>query len=153
MPAFVAIAWGTVACAADLSSVVPSLSTENRPRERGEPVSALDGADPIVAPTDQILLISTRGYPTRIGRTLDLQTTMAREYGANGHATDQRWSLADPWTPMQTWVFVHGNQIPRCDAIRRGLRVYRRLRSCASHSGPVRFVIWSWPQLRDFKSI
>lgn len=100
------------------------------------------------APADQILLISSRGYPTVIGRTFNFETTTARELDARGQQLN-RLSLLTPLPPRETWVFVHGNQISPCDAIRRGLRVYRRLRSCACCEGPVRFVIWSWPSERD----
>lgn len=113
-----------------------------------ESATANESAPSESLPADQILLISSRGYPTVIGRTFNFDTTLARELDARGQQLNQL-SLRTPLPSMETWLFVHGNQISHCDAIRRGLRVYRRLKNCACSDGPIRFVIWSWPSERE----
>jgi hypothetical protein len=49
---------------------------------------------------------------------------------------------ADPTQP--TLFYVHGNRVECDDVLDRGLQAYHGLLDC-SCSGPVRFVIWSWP--------
>lgn len=97
---------------------------------------------------DQILLISTRGYASVVGRTLDLQVTHARELNADGTRTPTVLPLDRPFDSRETWLFVHGNQIPPSEAIRRGLKVYRNLRTYSTGKS-IRFVIWSWPSQRE----
>ena len=119
----------------------PALATDSSP----EPPSLVSAESPAA---DQILLISSRGYPTVIGRTFNFECTLARELDSCGRRLNHI-PLHSPLPTMETWLFVHGNQIPACDAVRRGVRVYRRLRGCKSSEEPVRFIIWSWPSQRE----
>jgi hypothetical protein len=50
---------------------------------------------------------------------------------------------ADPAVP--TVIFVHGNQIAPGQDKQEGLTVYRRLVDYGGNSGPIRYVIFSWP--------
>ncbi len=44
----------------------------------------------------------------------------------------------------QTVVYIHGNRMEPCDAIERGLMVYRKI-SPYRTSEPVDWIVWSWP--------
>ena len=44
-----------------------------------------------------------------------------------------------------TVIYVHGNRMQPCDAIQRGLFVYRQLSGLRGSTGPIDWVIWSWP--------
>jgi hypothetical protein len=50
---------------------------------------------------------------------------------------------------VETWIFVHGNQISAEMALERGTRAYRSIRSHSQNNGPIRFIIWSWPSQRE----
>ena len=102
---------------------------------------------------DQILEVCTRSHPCHIGRTLDFDTFRAREIGMDGSLTPNRLPVKADDSFTHTWIFVHGNQISASEAIRRGLMVYRKLRRQSTTSGPVRFVIWSWPSMRNMGRI
>ena len=102
---------------------------------------------------DQLLLISTRCYPCRLGQTLDLDTCWARELTPQGTLVPGRVALWTDQSFANVWIFVHGNQIPANDAIRRGLMVYRNMRRHDTVQGAIRFVIWSWPSERRLRRI
>lgn len=55
----------------------------------------------------------------------------------------ERFLAFDPTVP--TVFFIHGNQITPGYAKSEGLAVYRRLIDYGSSTGPIRFVIFSWP--------
>ena len=101
------------------------------------------------ASTDQVLIASTRNYPSTTARTLNFETFVGYTCGANGEPCGVPVSLVEPKQYVSTWIFVHGNQIPPHEATKRGVAVYRRLRSRCENNGPIRFVIWSWPSERD----
>ncbi len=101
------------------------------------------------ASTDQILVVCTRGYPCGIGHTLDFDTFRAREIGLDGVPTVNRLPLEADDSFTHTWIFVHGNQISAREATRRGVLAYRKLRRQSTTSGSLRFVIWSWPSMRN----
>jgi len=105
------------------------------------------------ASTDQILEVNTRGYPCHIGRTLDFDTFRTREIGMDGSSIPNRLPVEADDSFTHTWIFVHGNQISASEAIRRGLLTYRKLRRQSTTSGSVRFVIWSWPSMRNMGRI
>ncbi len=109
---------------------------------------------------DDVWLISTRhlGCPsTDNTKAVDLHV---EHYGGKGIGWTES-SLAeylasdDPARP--TMIYVHGNRIDRCEAIRRGAHVRNSVLGC-SQVEPVRFVIWTWPsdqihgQVRDVRA-
>ena len=103
---------------------------------------------------DQIVLVSTRNYANAIGHVLDLDSFVGYVCHPNGNCSNQRVDLFAPHEFVETWVFVHGNQITAEMAIERGTRVYRsiRARRCKRglcRNGPIRFVIYSWPTKRN----
>lgn len=102
---------------------------------------------------DQLVLACTRNYPSVVGCPLDFNEF--RGYGClTGDSCietpifQQPISLIEPGQFTSTWIFVHGNQIPPGEAIKRGMAVYQRVRACSTNNGPIRFVIWSWPSER-----
>ena len=97
---------------------------------------------------DQVLVASTRHYPTVGARTLDFNTFMGYTCGVDGDPCGEPVSLVESGNFVSTWVFVHGNQIPPHEAVKRGVALYRRIRACYEDHGPIRFVIWSWPSER-----
>ncbi len=46
-------------------------------------------------------------------------------------------------------VYVHGNRIEPCDAIERGLAVYRETSKHRCHDQAIDWVIWSWPSEKE----
>ena len=121
------------------NSYVGSLPTDS---------SKPDGKFGRVGYDDCVLIASTRACPNTEGRALDFNQFLGFTCGANGEPTDIPTSLVEPNLFSETWVFMHGNQIPPREAVKRGVAVYTRLRSCIPCDGPVRFVIWSWPSER-----
>lgn len=98
---------------------------------------------------DQIVLVSTRNYPNVPGRCIDFKSYQAYRCEANGTCCGETVSLLSPRVFAETWVFVHGNQIPPHVAIERGTRVYRQMRCRSRNCGPIRFIIYSWPSQRE----
>jgi hypothetical protein len=79
---------------------------------------------------------------------LNLETFFVTELSVDGGVIASRLPLTDERAFPNTLIWVHGNQIPPREAVRRGLMVYDRLkRNCASPDS-MRFVIWSWPSER-----
>ncbi len=96
---------------------------------------------------DDVWLVSTRhlGCPSW-DKSADVDLRV-EHYGGN----DNEWSESsmddflasnDPSQPM--FIYVHGNQISRCEAITRAFRLQRNILGC-NYVRPVRLVIWSWP--------
>jgi hypothetical protein len=56
---------------------------------------------------------------------------------------------ATPQAPVVVWV--HGNNMPPSSAQASGMLVHRLVTRC--HTGPMRFVIWSWPSERWTSSV
>lgn len=102
---------------------------------------------------DQVVVASTRNYPSALGRTLDFACFTGYTCGAHGEPCGMPVSLLESDGYEATWIFVHGNQIPPNEAVKRGVAVYRRVRACSPQSGPIRFVIWSWPSERKTNRI
>lgn len=102
---------------------------------------------------DQIVLASTRNYASVVGKTLDLNTFVGRQCTVDGQCTHQAVCLFEDHPFIETWIFVHGNQISKDMAVERGTRVYRTLRACSENKGPIRFIIWSWPSVRETNRI
>ena len=48
-----------------------------------------------------------------------------------------------------TVIYVHGNRMESCDAIQRGLFVYRQVACRHGYPGPIDWVIWSWPSAQE----
>ena len=99
---------------------------------------------------DRVLLVSTRpaGCSTQAHQLANKATGSERLVECRckpkwikGSAVEMLSSL-DPSVP--TIMFVHGNQVPACDAIDLGMQVYGRLVRCAEPSRPMQFVIFSW---------
>ena len=100
--------------------------------------------------SDQIVVASTRNYSTAssaVGFTLDLNSFRGRAYDACGNVR-QLVDFRNAEGFVETWIFVHGNQIDATMAVDRGLRAYRNLRATSANRGPIRFIIWSWPSER-----
>lgn len=98
---------------------------------------------------DQIVLASTRNYASAVGHVLDLDEFVGFVCEPSGTCSNQAVNLFAPHSFVETWVFVHGNQISAEMAIDRGTRVYRALRARCDRKGPIRFVIYSWPTQRE----
>lgn len=98
---------------------------------------------------DQIVLASTRNYPNVSGRLIDLDTFVGYRCYANGTCSNETIDLTQCGDFVETWIFVHGNQIPANLAVERGARVYRQLRCRSAKRGPIRFIIYSWPSERE----
>ena len=117
---------------------------------KGTPPAQSSGAsNPALYAGDQIVLASTRGYASVVGRVLDSANFTGCECLSNGTCSNRPVNLMESGGFAETWVFVHGNQIPPNVAIERGTKIYRRLRSQAPYRGPIRFIIWSWPSERS----
>ena len=104
--------------------------------------------------SDQVVIACTRNYPSVSARTLDFNTFHGFQCEAHTICSGtpcfrERVCLIEPDGFEATWIFVHGNQIPPEEAIKRGMAVYRRVRADAPSAGPIRFVIWSWPSERN----
>lgn len=106
-------------------------------------------AQGVAQEADQVVVACTRNFPSVSARTLDFSSFVGFTCGVNGQSYGMPVSLVDSGRFSSTWIFVHGNQIPPHEATKRGIAVYERLRSCSTHEGPIRFVIWSWPSERN----
>ncbi len=113
-------------------------------------VGPLFDAPPIPITSDEVLLLSTRA----IGTTCNSES-MSRGLRCqrleNGRDGRPNWRTAD-WrvllsahANLPTIIYVHGNRVTTGQDRAEGMRVYRSLKSHCRLSGPVRFVIWSWP--------
>jgi hypothetical protein len=102
------------------------------------------------AQSDEILLISTRAAGISCdGQLLGEKLRCHRyEIGSDGRAhwksVDWREALLEP-TSGRTVVYVHGNRIEPGEDRTRGMMVYHSLVSQGKPSGPIRYIIWSWP--------
>lgn len=96
---------------------------------------------------DDVWLISTRhlGCPSW-DKTADVDLRVEHYLGKEVDWVDSSLgeflTSNDPTTPM--FIYVHGNQISRYEAIVRALRLQRNVLGC-NYVSPVRLVIWSWP--------
>ncbi len=103
---------------------------------------------------DEIILVSVRSVcgtcdPERLAAGVRLQAYQVCD--ESGRRQWQPYDLdtllaADPAVP--TVIFVHGNQIASGQDKQEGLVVYRRLVNYGGNSGPVRYVIFSWPSAK-----
>lgn len=100
-------------------------------------------------PADQVLVVSTRNYPNVTGQTLDIDVLQGCVVRCDGRCGGEHVTLIGDEPYAETWIFVHGNQVPAKTAIERGLRVYRSVRPYAPVQGPIRFIIWSWPSDKE----
>ena len=107
------------------------------------------GSHVSIAQEDQVVVASTRNYPSVSARTLDFTNFNGHTIGIGSDPCGTPVSLLDSSGYVATWIFVHGNQIPPGEAVKRGRAVYQRVRACSSTEGPIRFVIWSWPSERN----
>lgn len=98
---------------------------------------------------DQIVLVSTRNCAGEVGRTLNMQSFAGMLCSPDGRCLHQTVSLLQRHHFVETWIFVHGNQISADMALERGTRAYRNIRACSQKNGPIRFIIWSWPSKRE----
>ncbi len=109
---------------------------------------------------ERIWLVSTRGLPFDVP-CANLENPKLRVYRLNpcGDSTPVSLkmfeSMLSPSRPLV--VYVHGNLIDKQAAAKRGLDVYRAIRSCRRQE-PVDWVIWSWPSsfegcrlIKDFR--
>jgi len=96
---------------------------------------------------DRVWLISTRGL-TRNVCCADLSQPSFAVYrvkscGALRDATvDEYFAMVGPDRPVV--FYIHGNRMEADHASCHGLAIYRRCRGCL-RSGPIDWVIWSWP--------
>ena len=109
-----------------------------------------DGPDP--SSPNQLWLVNTRQLPDcpcvhcDTGRV----EVYRRECGTGWQRSSQQAFLAAGGADFVTTVFVHGNDTDAAEARDEGQQLYARLTPTACPSGPVRFVIWSWPSERIF---
>ncbi len=103
-----------------------------------------------VRPQDQLWIVSTRGLPEACCLSQDTSLLEVRQSDrAQGWTDSNAESLFSAHVAGQiTVVYVHGNRQDWCDAIERGLSVYRSITCSQSDSTPIRFLIWSWPSER-----
>lgn len=107
------------------------------------------------ASTGELWLLSTRSLPRCGSSEFDPAALDCRRMDDRGGwtAIDAAELLApsDPTTPVA--VFVHGNRVDWCTAIREGRSLFRVLRRAAD-ARPFRLVIWSWPadQIRGVRN-
>jgi len=112
---------------------------------------------------DEIVLVNTRPLGCRCDPEIMATGLHVEQYTCIDETGSRCWNAtslesfitADP--SVTTIVFVHGNKIAPGEDKQRGLDVYRRLLRHESDSGPIRFVIFSWPSskiqglLKDYK--
>ncbi len=140
----------------DLSVVAPSSESELwRELEPPPlpPAEELFGPPPSVgaeqlraAPPCSLWYISTRavGPQPELGRLTYLRFLP----GAGWQPATLAEFLAEDALRMPTVVFVHGNRYAASNAFETGETIFASLSQAATHSQPVRFVIWSWPSDR-----
>jgi hypothetical protein len=103
---------------------------------------------------DEIVVVNVRSLcgscdPESLASGVQLQV-----YQASGESGYRQWqpydleSLLAADASVPTVIFVHGNQIAPGQDKQEGLAVYRRMVSCSSDSGPIRYVIFSWPSTK-----
>lgn len=103
---------------------------------------------------DEIVVINTRNICGSCSTESFRNRIGVETYAIHDEAGCRRWQrsdldsflTSDPSVP--TIIFIHGNQITPGWAKSEGLSVYRRLMKYGGHSGPIRFVIFSWPSER-----
>lgn len=102
---------------------------------------------------DELWLISSRGAPSCGNLAAGVDRLRYWQAG-----TDCRWTvsslpelLATDHPTIPTIVWIHGNQVEPDGAIEMGTAWYRQLRRTIS--GPLRFVIWSWPSQRTSRKL
>lgn len=97
---------------------------------------------------DRLWLISTR-HLQRHTRCANLDDPQLRVWrlDSRGHRAVAGIDdyLATRQSDRPVVVYVHGNRMDYCDAVERGLFVYRQVASRRCHAGPIDWVIWSWP--------
>jgi len=102
------------------------------------------------ADADEILLISTRAVGTacssmRMSRGLRCERYTVGPTGSLEWRTSDWRRLLSAEDDRPTIFYVHGNRVaPGQDGL-QGLQVYESLKKHGQVSGPIRFVIWSWP--------
>ncbi|WP_160168437.1 alpha/beta hydrolase [Novipirellula maiorica] len=100
---------------------------------------------------DRIWLVSTR----RISRSVccadfeQPQFSVSR-LSPNGCQTPSSMDeyLGELLPGRPTVVYVHGYRFTSTEAIRRGLRIHREI-ACRRSTGPIDWVIWSWPSAKE----
>lgn len=102
---------------------------------------------------DVLWLISSRGAPSCGELAAGVDRLLYWRAGA-----DCQWStsslselLATDHPAIPTIVWIHGNQVEPNGAVEMGTTWYRQLRRTIS--GPMRFIIWSWPSQRTNRSL
>ena len=95
---------------------------------------------------DSIWLISSRHLPSTCGGLSDPNALQFKRLDCDGNCSPGDFAdYQSDGMGRRTCMYVHGNRVSSSYAIYRGLRVYRKLRRQNAESGPIRFVIWSWP--------
>ncbi|MBI3464092.1 MAG: hypothetical protein HY000_13700 [Planctomycetes bacterium] len=97
-----------------------------------------------------IWLISTRGAPfcgPHDGPPAELAYWRCDDHAGWMPATREGF-LTGGDSDLPTCFFIHGNRYTHAEAIEYGLLAWRRLVNNGCVTGPVRFVIWSWPSER-----
>jgi len=95
-------------------------------------------------PQDQLWLVSDRSLGCDINAAADRLRYWRYECerGWTPASLAELSAAEDP--AATTTIFVHGYQIPSCEAFTKGWSAYRALVRCADDR-PVRFIVWSWP--------
>lgn len=147
---------GIESAAAAEPAAVPSPSANAAPE--AAPVAAAPPVDPVLhakeeAPEqDRFWLISTRHLRLdACCADLDSPELGVSRLGMRGrHArVELEEYLAARRSDRPVVIYVHGNRMEYCDAIARGLFVYRQVARQRCDAGPIDWVIWSWPSAQE----
>lgn len=105
------------------------------------------GVDESTSQHDRFWMVSTR-HLTSQARCAELEQPDLAIYRLQCGSRASRVSidqfLSQASERRSAVIYVHGNRIPSSDAEGRGLSVYRNVRS-GQRSGPIDWMIWSWP--------
>ena len=106
---------------------------------------------PLIAPGDEIFLLSTRSMGTvcddlTMRSRLSCEKTVVKNSEHRFRWVSNDWHEAVSETDDRlTIVYIHGNRVSRGEDRARGLQVYRSLLRQGRPNQPIRFIIWSWP--------
>ncbi len=99
---------------------------------------------------DEVFLISTRAMGTvccseQMSRKLSCQRLVAGPTGSTTWQTSDWRRLLSSEDRRPTIIYVHGNRVAPGQDSKQGLQIYESLKKHGQRSGPIRFIIWSWP--------
>lgn len=116
-----------------------------------ETIATFDTPTHVQADQDRLWVIDSR-HLTSEACQANLESVALRfsRLSCNGRTTpasmEEYFELMHSSRPVV--IYVHGNRMESCDAIERGLFVYRETARYRAGTGPIDWVIWSWPSER-----